>query len=472
MLFNSWAFIPFIIPVLVLYYVLPFRWQNRMLLVASCIFYGAWDWRFLFLLVFSTSIDYFVGIKMYESADAGRRKFLLTLSIVANLGILCFFKYFNFFIDNAVGLGHAFGLNLSAAHLGIILPVGISFYTFHAMSYTIDIYRGKMTPIRSFPDYMLFVLYFPQLVAGPIARAADLIPQVTHPRTIRTNQVCEGLWLVLWGFFKKMVIADNLGPLVDGVFDAKGAVTGLQCLLATYAFAYQIYCDFSGYTDIARGLGKLMGFELALNFNQPYLAQNPAEFWHRWHISLSTWLRDYLYIPLGGNRKGTVRTYVNLILTMLLGGLWHGAAWNFIIWGLYHGTLLAVHRLVTGGKVRTEEEMARTPITNWLCRIVMFHLVCLGWLFFRARSFAQIVTFLQRMATDLVLERQAAAFLFPLLLLVGFLWVLELWVRNADDARTRWGWKWGLGPVTVSVLAAAIIFLTPSGVRQFLYFQF
>jgi alginate O-acetyltransferase complex protein AlgI len=471
MLFNSWPFLPFIAIVLCLYYVLPHRMQNRMLLLASCIFYGAWDWRFLFLLVGSTAIDYFVGLKIPQCVSQVARKRWLILSCVANLGILGTFKYFNFFIDNALQLFHLCGLNVSPTGLKMALPIGISFYTFHAMSYTIDIYRGKMKPIRSFLDYMLFVLYFPQLVAGPIARAADLIPQVIHPRVLTRTHIRAGLWLVLWGFFKKMVIADNLAPLVDKVFDVQETPGGAQCLLAVYAFAFQIYCDFSGYTDIARGLGKLMGFELALNFNLPYLARNPAEFWHRWHISLSSWLRDYLYVPLGGNRHGTLKTYRNLMLTMLLGGLWHGAAWNFVIWGGYHGLLLSVHRLIRGAPVTGSERRA-SVIGAALSWALMFHLTCVGWLFFRATSLGQIGTFLKRIVTDFVFDPQITALAFPLILFGGILWTLELWLRNADDARTRWGWRWGLGPITVTILLAAVFLLTPSGSRQFIYFQF
>jgi D-alanyl-lipoteichoic acid acyltransferase DltB (MBOAT superfamily) len=471
MLFNSWAFVPFLVAVLALYYLLPHRWQNGMLLFASCAFYGAWDWRFLFLLLVSTSIDYVVGIKLHASDSPGRRKTLLAASCAANLGILCFFKYFNFFTDTAAQLLRLGGMNVSAAHLNIIMPVGISFYTFHAMSYTIDIYRKKIEPVYSFPSYMLFVLYFPQLVAGPIARAANLLPQVTRPRSIRYEQVLEGSWLMLWGFFKKMVVADNLAILVDSVFDSALPVKGGLCLLAVYAFAFQIYCDFSGYTDIARGIGKLMGFELALNFNLPYLARNPSEFWHRWHISLSTWLRDYLYIPLGGSRCGTVRTYANLLITMLLGGLWHGAAWTFVFWGAYHGALLMLHRYMFGEK--TKDERAHAGIlTSVLSRLLTFHLVCLGWLFFRARTIGQAASFLRSICADLVFERGTAELLFLPLFLIGVLWILELWLRNADDVRNGWGWRWGLGPLTVSLLFATIWFLTPSDSRQFIYFQF
>jgi D-alanyl-lipoteichoic acid acyltransferase DltB (MBOAT superfamily) len=470
MLFNSWTFVPFILVVLGLYYVLPFRWQNRMLLAASCVFYGAWDYRFLSLLAFSTAIDYVVALLLHRSSSPGRRRALLAFSVVANLSILCLFKYFNFFAEGAAALTAALGLPLPAAHLDVILPLGISFYTFHAMSYTIDVYRGQLTPVRSFPDYMLFVLYFPQLVAGPIARARELMPQVTQPRTVRPEHVVGGLWLVLWGYFKKMVIADNLAALVNPVFASPEAAGGGQCLLALYAFAFQIYCDFSGYTDIARGLGKLMGFELARNFKLPYLARNPSDFWQRWHISLSSWLRDYLYVPLGGNRGGRLLTYRNLMLTMLLGGLWHGAQWNFVLWGGYHGLLLCGHRLLVGR--REGAAKAGGLVTRLAARLLMFHLVCLGWLFFRSSDVAQVGTFLRLMATDFALDARLAPLLAALLLLAGSLWLLELWLRSADDVRTRWGWNWVLGPVTVSLLLAAIFFLTPTQAQQFIYFQF
>jgi D-alanyl-lipoteichoic acid acyltransferase DltB (MBOAT superfamily) len=470
MLFNSWVFVPFILVVLGLYHVLPFRWQNRMLLAASCVFYGAWDYRFLGLLAFSTAIDYVVGLLLYHSESPRRRKTLLAFSIVANLSILCLFKYFNFFADSAAALSASLGLSLPAAHLNVILPLGISFYTFHAMSYTIDIYRRQLTPVRSFPDYMLFVLFFPQLVAGPIARARDLMPQVTQPRTVRLEQVMGGLWLVLWGYFKKMVVADNLAALVNPVFASPSASGGGQCLLAVYAFAFQIYCDFSGYTDIARGLGKLMGFELALNFNLPYLARNPSEFWQRWHISLSSWLRDYLYVPLGGNRGGRLLTYRNLMLTMLLGGLWHGANWTFILWGTYHGLLLCGHRLLFGGREGAAKPGG--PVKDFLARVLMFHLVCFGWLIFRAADVAQVGQFLRLIATDLVFDARMAPLLAALLMLAGSLWLLELWLGNADDVRRRRGWNWVLGPATVSLLLAAIYFLTPPEAKQFIYFQF
>jgi len=394
-LFNSLEFFVFLPVVLLVYYRLPHKGQNAFLVLASCFFYASWDWRFLFPLLFSTTIDYFCAKRMQDSLERNepnraRRKYLL-FSLVTNLGLLGFFKYFNFFIDSLHSLGTLVGVDLPLPTLRVILPIGISFYTFQALSYTIDVYRGQLHATRSFWDFFLAVLFFPHLVAGPIQRASNLIGQVVNPRRTTLTQVQDGLHLMAWGFFKKVVVADGLATIVNQTFGAPAA-TGGETLTAVYAFAFQIYCDFSGYTDIARGVAKLLGFEFMLNFNLPYFATNPSDFWKRWHISLSSWLRDYLYIPLGGNRKAGWLTYRNLMLTMVLGGLWHGAAWNFVAWGFYHGLMLIVHRLATPalGKIdRAAQGVWRGP---WfLLRLfVMFHLTCYGWLLFRAVSFAQI----------------------------------------------------------------------------------
>jgi D-alanyl-lipoteichoic acid acyltransferase DltB (MBOAT superfamily) len=471
MSFTSWQFVPFILVVLGLYYVLPHRWQNRMLLVASFVFYGAWDWRFLLLLVFTAGIDYFAALRITAAEDPKSRKRYLLLSIVSNLGVLGFFKYYNFFVGSAADLLSLIGIQASPLLLHIVLPVGISFYTFQSMSYTIDVYRRELPPIRRLTDMLLYVSYFPQLVAGPIERASTLMPQLLNERVVRRHQVAEGIWLVLWGFFKKLVIADNLATVVTQVFGATGAVSGTEVILAVYAFSFQIYCDFSGYTDIARGLAKLMGVELMLNFNLPYLARNPSDFWRRWHISLSTWLRDYLYIPLGGNRGGKWRTYRNLGLTMLLGGLWHGAAWNFVLWGGYHGALLAGHRWLT-----RETSLAgawwKTRVGSFVSILIMFHLTCLGWLFFRASSIGQIGYFLRQVATDFSFGAPAARLLFPVAFFITALWVFEGWLLGRDDPRKIRGWSRGLGPLTVSVLMAMILLFSFAGSRQFIYFQF
>lgn len=391
MLFNSLDFLVFFAVVYAGYLLLPHLAQNRWLLAASFFFYGYWDYRFLGLMLVSITIDYFTGLRIHASADPRVRKRWLVTSITAELTILGFFKYFNFFVSSAEVLLAQFGLDPARWHLNIVLPVGISFYTFQAMSYSIDIYRGHLKPTRDYLSFALFVSLFPQLVAGPIERASHLLPQVLQPRRITALAIRQGLWLVLYGLFKKMVIADNLSLMVDRHF-AGDPAGWAAALVGTYGFAFQILCDFSAYSDIARGVGQLMGFDLMRNFRNPYFALNPSDFWRRWHISLSTWLRDYLYIPLGGNRGGARRTYINLILTMLLGGLWHGASWTFVAWGLYHGLLLAVHRLIAG-----ERGSSEAPISG-LGRVWrmagMFHLVCIGWVFFRARTFSQAWAYL------------------------------------------------------------------------------
>ena len=396
MLFNSAVFLLGFLPfVLLVYYRLPHRGQNAFLVLASCVFYASWDWRFLLPLLFTTSLDYWVAARLEAElvsgkSPASRKKYLL-LSILANLGLLGFFKYFNFFAQSAVQLAQSLGFDIGLRTFEIVLPLAISFYTFQALSYTIDVYRGELHATKSFWDFFLAVLYFPHLIAGPIQRASSLLPQVINPRRISRTQVLEGLQLIGWGFFKKVFIADNLAPIVDAAF-ANPTPSGGITVLGVYAFTFQIYCDFSGYTDIARGIAKIMGFDFVLNFRLPYFATNPSDFWRRWHISLSTWLRDYLYKPLGGNRGGELKTNRNLIVTMVLGGLWHGAAWNFIIWGFYHGILLIVHRTAEPTLQRLAERLAIAPWLWWLIRVaVMFSLTCYGWLLFRATSLEQLV---------------------------------------------------------------------------------
>jgi D-alanyl-lipoteichoic acid acyltransferase DltB (MBOAT superfamily) len=400
MLFNTIQFALFFVVVYGLYLVLPHRSQNRLLLVASYVFYGTWDWRFLSLIALSTVIDYGCGLGIHHSRQQSRRRLFLTISMVANLGILGFFKYYNFFAESLAALLGSIGLHTSLGSLSIILPVGISFYTFQTMSYTIDIYRGKLEPCRNFWDFALFVAFFPQLVAGPVERASRLIPQVTMPRRVTRDQVAEGIFLTVWGLFKKVVVADNLCRTVDRLF-ASSDPGSAGVIVAVVFFAFQIYCDFSGYSDIARGISKLMGFELMLNFNLPYVARSPQDFWRRWHISLSTWLRDYLYISLGGNRKGAGRTYVNLFLTMALGGLWHGAGWTFVLWGVYHGSLLMTHRYLEEHSLlpTMKEGAVWRNRALWLAQwSVMSVLTLGGWLLFRASSLGQLTGLLAALA--------------------------------------------------------------------------
>ncbi|MCC6142692.1 MAG: MBOAT family protein, partial [Candidatus Hydrogenedentes bacterium] len=315
MIFNSLEFVVFFLIVYGLYIILTHRAQNVMLLVASYIFYAWWDWRFTLLIFLTTFVDYHCARNIAATDDPRRRKWFLTISMVTDLGILGFFKYFNFFTESAVELLDKVGFHADPITLQIILPVGISFYTFQSMSYTLDVYRGELTPAKTLANYALFVSFYPQLVAGPIERAKHLLPQMENPRTITYADMREGAWLILFGFFKKVVVADNFAVIANEIFNHPGHYHGFAVLLGVYAFAWQIYGDFSGYSNIARGTARLMGVDIMVNFRMPYFASNPQEFWRRWHISLSTWLRDYLYIPLGGNRGGEGKTYRNLMTT-------------------------------------------------------------------------------------------------------------------------------------------------------------
>ncbi len=403
MSFHSLHFVVFFIAVFLLVGILRnrIRGRNLLLVCASYYFYGCWDWRFLFLLLISTIVDYACGLLLDTAQTSRSRRLILTVSLLTNLGILGFFKYYNFFIDSAMEGLRSLGFSPHAYTLAVILPVGISFYTFQTLGYTIDRYRGVLPPERSFLAFALYVSFFPQLVAGPIERAAQLLPQFGRPSIITWDRVYTGFYLICWGLFKKVVLADNVADVADAVF-ADAAPSGPAVAVGVYAFAIQIYCDFSGYTDIARGAARCMGFDLMVNFNHPYFAVSPSDFWRRWHISLSTWLRDYLYIPLGGNRHGSIRTYVNLMATMLLGGLWHGAAWTFVAWGAFHGFLLCSFRALQS---RTGTPIEPASMTSFrpghaVRMVLFFHLVCFGWLLFRAESLAQAGRMLTALVTD------------------------------------------------------------------------
>jgi len=390
MIFTSLQFVEFFAVVYLLYRVLPHRGQNWMLLGASYVFYGFWDWRFLSLLWGSTIVDFLVARYLGRETDQGKRRAALVLSLVFNFGMLGFFKYFNFFEDSLVVMAGWVGWHLDPLTLNVLLPIGISFYTFMTVSYVIDVYRREIVPTTHLADFALFVAYFPHLVAGPILRASLLLPQIEKPRTITREQIVGGLWLIGWGCFQKMFVADNLAPLVDTVFGPSSTPSGADILVASWAFAFQIYGDFAGYSNIARGTSKLMGIELIENFRFPYLVRTPQAFWRNWHISLSTWLRDYLYIPLGGSRGSEWDTRRNLFVTMVLGGLWHGAAWTFVIWGVYQGALLISYRAAE--RWQAFRQFVAAPATaarigSWA---IMFHLTCYGWLIFRARSAGQI----------------------------------------------------------------------------------
>ena len=320
-----------------------------------------------------------------------KQKIFVSLSVVTNLSILGFFKYFNFFIENIEGLISSFNLDPTAFRLNIILPIGISFYTFKSMTYTVDIYRGNLEPAGNYLDFALYVAFFPSLLAGPIDRAANLLPQFYTKRKITMDQSVRGLYLIFYGLFKKVAIADGVIRTVNQIYGSTGQISWMDVVIGTLLFTIQIYCDFSGYTDIARGTAKLFGIDLMTNFNLPYFSQNPREFWTRWHISLSTWLRDYLYLPLGGNKKGTIKTYRNLMLTMILGGLWHGAAWNFVLWGFYHGILLCLHRIMK--PVKDIHSITSNIFIKYAKILFCFVLISYGWMLFRSTSFEQIMNF-------------------------------------------------------------------------------
>ena len=391
MLFNSIDFAIFFPIVFILYWIVAknLTIRNLLLLIASYIFYGWWDWRFLFLIAISTIVDFVVGQKIYQAENKSQKKFLLLISLAVNLGFLIYFKYTNFFIETFVDSFRLFGQKLEVSTLNIILPVGISFYTFQTLSYTIDIYRKQIGPTNNLLAFSAFVSFFPQLVAGPIERAKHLLPQFFTIHKFNYKLVKSGLLLMAFGLFKKMVIADRAAIYVNEVYNNVDDYGGVGYTYATILFAFQIYCDFSGYSDIAIGLGRTMGFDLMKNFDRPYISKSLSEFWRRWHISLSTWFRDYLYIPLGGSRKSELRTYTNIFTVFVVSGLWHGAAMTFIIWGAIHGLILMLEK----GTFKLRKSLfirlglLKPSFSNHLFfGIIIFFIVCITWIFFRANT--------------------------------------------------------------------------------------
>jgi len=393
--FIKTEFIGFLFLVLVVYWHLPrHRWRLLWLLAASCYFYMSWNPWFILLIIASTSVDYLVALYLESTQSQARRKLLVTLSVTINLSILAFFKYTVFALSTSQNICNALGIFLSVPTLKVILPLGISFYTFEAISYIVDVYRRQLRAVRDPLDYALYILFFPHLVAGPIVRSGDFLPQLGRNKRFSWLRFQAGVQLFLLGLFKKAVIGDHLIGVVDSVFGRSGEVPnpgayGSEALwLATLAWAVRIYCDFSGYSDMAIGVAHMFSFKLPANFRMPYFAGSPTEFWHRWHISLSSWLRDYLYIPLGGNRQGTWATYRNLMLTMTLGGFWHGASWTFVVWGAYHGLLLVLQRTCP------LPGWLRAPVFRPVWVLATFLAVCVGWVFFRAQSLTDAGTIL------------------------------------------------------------------------------
>jgi len=469
MLFNSLEFVVFLGMVVVAYHLLGHRLQNRLLLAASYWFYGSWDWRFLGLIALSTVIDYTVARRLERSGSAGTRRLLVTLSVASNLGILGAFKYFDFFAQSFATLLAAFGLEAGWTTLNVVLPVGISFYTFQTMGYTIDVYRRDVRAMDDFLDFALYVAFFPQLVAGPIERARSFAPQIISPRSPTLDGFTRGCFLVLFGLMKKTAIADGLAGMIDPVFADPAAFSRADVVLASYCFALQIYCDFSGYTDVARGVAKLMGFDLIHNFELPYFARNPQDFWRRWHISLSTWLRDYLYIPLGGNRGGALRTRINLMITMTLGGLWHGAAWNFVLWGLFHGVVLVVHRVVFG----TQRSDGGGRISAAIRIVLFFQVVCFGWLLFRAESWAAIVTLCGQLGSGAGPAQLGLASL-KVSALAGIPLLLAMDAAQYATGSTTWYRRMPepLRGALYAVLIVVLLMGTGNLPAEFIYFQF
>ena len=469
MLFNNPQFFVFFGICIVLLSFGPRKYKKCILLFSSYVFYGFWDWRFLLLIWISTIVDYVVGRKIFSTQDFIKRKILLFISVFTNLMLLGFFKYFNFFIDSFIDL---FGIDGYTRTLNIILPVGISFYTFQTMSYTIDIYRKQFRPTKSLLDFSNFVAFFPQLVAGPIERAKNLLPQLEEFNGISTKHIRSAMVLLFLGYTKKVLISDNIAPVVDNYFENFIRLDSIYAISGLILFSFQIYFDFSGYSDIARGLAKLFGIDLMINFNQPYFSVSPSDFWRRWHISLSTWLRDYLYIPLGGNKNGNLRRNINLMTTMLLGGLWHGASWNFVLWGGLHGFYLIMYKIFPHKKHLDKKNLS-TYLNRLIKIILVYILVLITWLPFRTQDYATTWVFFNHIifwsgSID-VGELILIAFILFVLVIIDLpayitkdhLYLLRLpqWLLNAI--------------FLIGTVGVAITILTyQETVRPFIYFQF
>jgi D-alanyl-lipoteichoic acid acyltransferase DltB (MBOAT superfamily) len=474
MLFNSFIFFVFLGVVLPIFYLLPTKnSKNIFLVLASYFFYGYWDWRFCSLLAISTIIDFILGSLIFKEQKKGIRKILLSISLISNLGILAVFKYFNFFIDSFQTISQAIGVNIDFLHLNIILPVGISFYTFQTLSYTIDLYRGKIEPTRNFVDFSLFVAFFPQLVAGPIERAKFLLPQLGNKLRPSPLQIKQGVTLIVLGLFRKVMIGDTSGRIVDQIFGDLDSFKSIEIVVALVLFSIQIYADFSGYSHIARGTAKLLGVELMKNFEQPYLSRNITEFWRRWHISLSSWLKDYLYIALGGNRKGNSRTYLNLLLTMLLGGLWHGASWNFVIWGGLHGLYLSIHKLILGTQKIDDENIKRVTIASILKIAGTYFLVLLTWIFFRSTSWNETKVFFSKIVSWESSEYSGVFIMITTtyLTLTAILDILEYATGRHTFLLSLRSYGLQIG-ILSALLVITLIYLFQSEPAPFIYFQF
>ncbi|PYG89156.1 D-alanyl-lipoteichoic acid acyltransferase DltB (MBOAT superfamily) [Ruminiclostridium sufflavum DSM 19573] len=488
MLFNSFKFLIFFPIVTILYFILPHKFRWFMLLTSSCIFYMAFVPKYIFILAFTIFIDFFVGIAL-EKIDGEKRKLFLIISILSNIGILFVFKYFNFFNSNIVKVADFFHWNYPIESLKIILPIGLSFHTFQSLSYIIEVYKGKQKAERNFGIYALFVMFYPQLVAGPIERPQNLLTQFHERHYFEISRVADGLKMMLWGMIKKVVIADRLALFVNQIYGNPENYYGMPLISATFFFAFQIYCDFSGYSDIAIGAAKVMGFNLMTNFNRPYLSKSIAEFWRRWHISLSTWFKDYVYIPLGGNRCSAPRRYFNLFITFMLSGLWHGANWTYIIWGALNGIYQIISLMTRNirNKILVFTKLEKVPNIHKSIQIVFtFSLTMFAWIFFRAANIRQAIYIIRNMFVGIFDIRNFEAVikvaegiqafnnegLILSFVLILFLIIIELLQRNVVIRETIDKRFPHICWLIYYAGIFAVIILGQFSKAQFIYFQF
>ena len=478
MFFNSIDFAIFLPIVFLLYWFVVhknLKYQNLLIVVASYVFYGWWDWRFLSLILFSTIVDYSVGLGLSKQEDKKKRQVLLWISILVNLGFLGFFKYYNFFLDNFVTAFSFFGNYINPQGLNIILPVGISFYTFQTLSYTIDVYKKKLEPTKDFIAFSAFVSFFPQLVAGPIERATHLLPQFYKKRKFKYSKAVDGLRQILWGLFKKIVIADNAAEIANQIFNNSADYNGSTLVLGAIFFTFQIYGDFSGYSDIAIGTSRLFGFDLMKNFAFPYFSRDIAEFWRRWHISLSTWFRDYLYIPLGGSRGGTWMKVRNTFIIFIVSGFWHGANWTFIVWGALNALYFLPLLLLNKNRVNTDivaQGKYLPSIKEFFNMSITFSLTVLAWIFFRAENIGHAWSYLSTIFSKSLFTFPEIRTYTSIILIFVFI-IVEWFGREGQYAIEKFGLKWKR-PFRYAMYLCIIlaIFLFTGKQQQFIYFQF
>ncbi len=477
MLFNSLEYLIFLPVCFFIYWFVVQRHlklQNVFILVISYVFYGWWDWRFLSLIAFSTLVDYTVGIYMEKTSSSSRRKRLLMISLIVNLGLLGFFKYYNFFVDSWVDAFAGFGIEMHRSTLSIILPVGISFYTFQTLSYTIDVYRKNLKASRDIVNFAAYVSFFPQLVAGPIERATNLLPQFSRKRIFNQEKAISGINLILWGLFQKVVIADSCATYVNTIFNNYENLNTASLALGAFYFAFQIYGDFAGYSNIAIGTARLFGFDLMRNFNYPYFSRNIAEFWRRWHISLSTWFRDYVYIPLGGSRGSRIYQLRNVLVIFLVSGFWHGANWTFVVWGGLHA-LFFIPILMTNNNRKNLDQVAldsRFPkVKEFFQMLVTFALVVIAWVFFRANTVREAFQYIKRLFLNLdfsieylKIERYSVE-----MLLIIFVFLCLEWFNRRQEHPFVGRWKWAKIVLIIVMLLTLGVY---SDHQDFIYFQF